>query len=156
MAANPSRLIFHPTLNVYFKTPNFKTLKFLPLSLLNPRRSHSFPIATTCFSSLSSSSSSCSSPIEANLNVSPNSSPGNGGRSGALSPSSVIEAPQKIDVNPPKGTRDFPPEEMRLRSWLFQNFREVSHLFGFEEVDFPVLESEALFIRKAGEEIKDQ
>lgn len=63
---------------------------------------------------------------------------------------------EKIDVNPPKGTRDFPPEEMRLRTWLFQNFREVSQLFGFEEVDFPVLESEALFIRKAGEEIRDQ
>ncbi|KAI3441441.1 Histidine--tRNA ligase [Psidium guajava] len=45
---------------------------------------------------------------------------------------------------------------MRLRSWLFHNFREVSRLFGFEEVDFPVLESEALFIRKAGEEIRDQ
>ncbi|KAL0290866.1 UNVERIFIED_CONTAM: Histidine--tRNA ligase, chloroplastic/mitochondrial [Sesamum angustifolium] len=45
---------------------------------------------------------------------------------------------------------------MRLRNWLFQNFREVSQLFGFEEVDFPVLESEALFIRKAGEEIRDQ
>lgn len=63
---------------------------------------------------------------------------------------------QRIDVNPPKGTRDFPPEEMRLRNWLFQNFREVSRLFGFEEIDFPVLESEALFIRKAGEEIRDQ
>lgn len=33
---------------------------------------------------------------------------------------------------------------------------QVSELFGFEEVDFPVLESEALFIRKAGEEIRDQ
>ncbi|CAM8922828.1 unnamed protein product [Rhodiola kirilowii] len=79
-----------------------------------------------------------------------------GGRSGALSPPPVTELPQKIDVNPPKGTRDFPPEEMRLRNWLFGNFREVSRLFGFEEVDFPVLESEALFIRKAGEEIRDQ
>lgn len=29
-------------------------------------------------------------------------------------------------------------------------------MFGFEEVDFPVLESEALYIRKAGEEIRDQ
>lgn len=29
-------------------------------------------------------------------------------------------------------------------------------MFGFEEVDFPVLESEALFVRKAGEEIRDQ
>ncbi|KAF6148312.1 hypothetical protein GIB67_025531 [Kingdonia uniflora] len=45
---------------------------------------------------------------------------------------------------------------MRLRSWIFHNFREVSRLFGFEEVDYPVLESETLFIRKAGEEIRDQ
>lgn len=29
-------------------------------------------------------------------------------------------------------------------------------MYGFEEVDFPVLESEALYIRKAGEEIRDQ
>ncbi|EEF42906.1 histidine--tRNA ligase, chloroplastic/mitochondrial [Ricinus communis] len=81
-----------------------------------------------------------------------------GGRSGGLtSPPPVLEEPiEKIDVNPPKGTRDFPPEEMRLRNWLFNNFREVSKLYGFEEVDFPVLETEALFIRKAGEEIRDQ
>lgn len=45
---------------------------------------------------------------------------------------------------------------MRLRNWLFNHFKEVSRLFGFEEVDFPVLETEALFIRKAGEEIRDQ
>lgn len=51
-----------------------------------------------------------------------------GGRSGALAPSPVTEEAQKIDVNPPKGTRDFPPEEMRLRSWLFHNFREVRDL----------------------------
>ncbi|TYI97701.1 hypothetical protein E1A91_D01G161600v1 [Gossypium mustelinum] len=81
---------------------------------------------------------------------------GGGGRSGALSPSPVVEEVQRIDVNPPKGTRDFPPEDMRLRTWLFNHFREVSRLFGFEEVDYPVLESEVLFIRKAGEEIRDQ
>ncbi|XP_074581693.1 histidine--tRNA ligase, chloroplastic/mitochondrial [Curcuma longa] len=63
---------------------------------------------------------------------------------------------QLIDVNPPRGTRDFPPEDMRLRNWLFQHFREVSRILSFEEVDFPVLESEALFIRKAGEEITQQ
>ncbi|TVU10639.1 hypothetical protein EJB05_44240 [Eragrostis curvula] len=61
-----------------------------------------------------------------------------------------------VDVNPPRGTRDFPPEDMRLRTWLFDQFREVSRLMTFEEVDFPVLESEALFIRKAGEEITQQ
>eukprot|EP00271_Cylindrocystis_brebissonii_P009009 TRINITY_DN23590_c0_g1_i1.p1 TRINITY_DN23590_c0_g1~~TRINITY_DN23590_c0_g1_i1.p1 ORF type:complete len:576 (+),score=107.73 TRINITY_DN23590_c0_g1_i1:50-1777(+) len=63
---------------------------------------------------------------------------------------------QMIDLNPPRGTRDFAPEDMRLRSWLFANFREVSRLFGFEEVDYPVMESEELFIRKAGEEITQQ
>lgn len=61
-----------------------------------------------------------------------------------------------IDVNPPRGTRDFLPEDMRLRNWLFQKFREVSRLFAFEEVDYPVLESEALFVRKSGEEITEQ
>ncbi|CAM6090537.1 unnamed protein product [Calypogeia fissa] len=66
------------------------------------------------------------------------------------------DVPVVIEVNPPRGTRDFPPNEMRLRSWLFNNFREVSRLFGFEEIDFPVLESEDLYVRKAGEEITQQ
>lgn len=43
---------------------------------------------------------------------------------------------------------------MKMKVSFF--FQKVSRLFGFEEVDFPVLESEALFIRKAGEEIRDQ
>mmetsp|Transcript_3855 Transcript_3855/g.8250 ORF Transcript_3855/g.8250 Transcript_3855/m.8250 type:complete len:480 (-) Transcript_3855:180-1619(-) len=61
-----------------------------------------------------------------------------------------------IDTQPPRGTRDFPPEEMRLRNWLFGEFAAVSRLFGFEQWDAPVLESEELFVRKAGEEITDQ
>ncbi len=56
----------------------------------------------------------------------------------------------------PTGTRDFPPEDMRLRSWLFGEFAAVSKLFGFEQWDAPVLESEELFVRKAGEEITEQ
>ncbi|GJP31374.1 hypothetical protein CLOM_g12014 [Closterium sp. NIES-68] len=63
---------------------------------------------------------------------------------------------EMIDVSPPRGTRDFPPDDMRLRNWLFGHFRQVSTLFGFEEVDYPVLESEELFVRKAGEEITQQ
>jgi hypothetical protein len=42
-----------------------------------------------------------------------------------------------VELNPPRGTRDFPLEEMRLRIWLFDNFREMSRLMAFEEVDFP-------------------
>merc|ERR1719353_2640963 len=29
---------------------------------------------------------------------------------------------KQIDLQPPKGTRDFPPEEMRVRNWLFGHF----------------------------------
>jgi histidyl-tRNA synthetase len=61
-----------------------------------------------------------------------------------------------IDTNPPRGTRDFYPEDKRLQTWLFDNFTSVSKSFGFEQVDFPVLESEELFTRKAGEEITEQ
>jgi histidyl-tRNA synthetase len=56
----------------------------------------------------------------------------------------------------PRGTRDFYPEDLRLRSWLFGHFREVAREFGYEEVDAPVLEHAELFVRKAGEEIVDQ
>jgi histidyl-tRNA synthetase len=45
---------------------------------------------------------------------------------------------------------------MRVRTWLFEHFREVARQFGFEEYDAPVVESEALYIRKAGEEITGQ
>jgi histidyl-tRNA synthetase len=61
-----------------------------------------------------------------------------------------------IDVNPPRGTRDFLPDDKRLQNWLFREFESVSRAFGFEQVDFPVLESEELFVRKAGEEITEQ
>mmetsp|Transcript_21678 Transcript_21678/g.28039 ORF Transcript_21678/g.28039 Transcript_21678/m.28039 type:complete len:505 (-) Transcript_21678:43-1557(-) len=62
----------------------------------------------------------------------------------------------KMDTNPPRGTRDFYPEDMRMRNWLFDHFRQVANLHGFVEYDSPVLESEALYTRKAGEEVTDQ
>mmetsp|Transcript_37331 Transcript_37331/g.90644 ORF Transcript_37331/g.90644 Transcript_37331/m.90644 type:complete len:503 (+) Transcript_37331:177-1685(+) len=62
----------------------------------------------------------------------------------------------KLDTNPPKGTRDFYPEEMRLRTWLFDQWRSVAAGYGFSEYDAPVLESEALYTRKAGEEVTQQ
>jgi histidyl-tRNA synthetase len=62
----------------------------------------------------------------------------------------------KADLSPPRGTRDFYPEDLRLRTWLFDHFRAVAHRFGFEEVDAPVVEHAELFLRKAGEEIVEQ
>ena len=62
----------------------------------------------------------------------------------------------KSTLKAPRGTRDFYPEEMRVREWLFGHFRDVAHDFGFEGVDAPIVEHAELFIRKAGEEIVDQ
>jgi histidyl-tRNA synthetase len=45
---------------------------------------------------------------------------------------------------------------MAVRSWLHDRWRNTARQFGFEEYDAPVLESEQLYIRKAGEEITDQ
>ena len=61
-----------------------------------------------------------------------------------------------IDLQPVKGTRDFFPEEMRLRNWLFEIWRRTSIQAGFEEYDTCVLEHEDLYIRKAGDEISKQ
>jgi histidyl-tRNA synthetase len=55
-----------------------------------------------------------------------------------------------------RGTRDFYPEEMRLRNWLCDNFDDAALLHGFEEYDAPVLEHEELYTRKQGEEITQQ
>ena len=61
-----------------------------------------------------------------------------------------------IDLQPVKGTRDFFPDEMRLRNWLFEVWRNVSEQAGFEEYDTCVLEHEELYVRKTGDEISRQ
>ena len=55
-----------------------------------------------------------------------------------------------------RGTRDFYPEDMRLRNWLFNRFHEASLSHGFEEYDAPIIEHEDLYTRKQGEEITQQ
>ncbi len=61
-----------------------------------------------------------------------------------------------IELQSVKGTRDFYPEDMRARTWLFSQWREVASQFGYEEYDVCVLEHEELYIRKAGDEITSQ
>jgi len=76
--------------------------------------------------------------------------------SSSSSSSSPKPPAQALDTNPPKGTRDFYPPDMRLRTWLFSQWRDVAALYGFSEYDAPVLESESLYTRKAGEEVTQQ
>lgn len=56
-----------------------------------------------------------------------------------------------------KGTRDFYPEEMAIRAWLYSLLREVSESFGYQEYDAPFLEKIDLYAAKSGEElVKEQ
>jgi histidyl-tRNA synthetase len=52
-----------------------------------------------------------------------------------------------------KGTRDFYPDKMRFRNWLFDKLRQVSELYGYEEYDGPFLEYYDLYAAKSGEEL---
>ena len=55
-----------------------------------------------------------------------------------------------------KGTRDYYPEEMGVRSWLYQKMRKVSEAFGYSEYEGPILESFELYIAKSSEEIVEK
>ena len=63
----------------------------------------------------------------------------------------------KTTIQSLKGTRDFYPEEMAIRNWLYQTARKVSERFGYQEYDAPFLESIELYAAKSGEElVKEQ
>jgi histidyl-tRNA synthetase len=56
-----------------------------------------------------------------------------------------------------KGTRDFYPEQMAARIWLYNTMRAVAESFGYQEYEAPILESLELYAAKSGEElVKEQ
>lgn len=56
-----------------------------------------------------------------------------------------------------KGTRDFYPEQMAVRTWLYQTMREVAESYGYQEWEAPLLETLDLYAAKSGEElVKEQ
>jgi histidyl-tRNA synthetase len=59
-------------------------------------------------------------------------------------------------IQPVKGTRDFYPEQMALRTWLYSTMREVAESFGYQEYEAPLLESLELYAAKSGEELVNQ
>lgn len=61
-----------------------------------------------------------------------------------------------LSTQPYKGTRDFYPEDMRLRQWMFNKMRMACESFGYEETDSPVLEPIELYTSKTSEEIVNE
>ena len=62
----------------------------------------------------------------------------------------------KISFEPPRGMRDFYPEDMVWRNRVFDAFRAAGAAAGFEPYDACVVESYELLARKAGEEVGEQ
>ncbi len=52
----------------------------------------------------------------------------------------------------PKGTRDFGPQEMARRNYIFQTIREVYALFGFQQIETPSMENLGTLLGKYGDE----
>jgi histidyl-tRNA synthetase len=58
-----------------------------------------------------------------------------------------------LSTQPIKGARDFYPEQMRVRNYIFSKWREVCERYGYEEYDAPLLEPTDLYLSKGNEEI---
>lgn len=52
-----------------------------------------------------------------------------------------------------KGFRDFYPEQMAFRNWLYSQAKAVAESFGFQEYEGPIVETLDLYAAKSGEEL---
>lgn len=63
----------------------------------------------------------------------------------------------KTSIQAVKGTREFYPEEMALRNYLYAKAGAAGQAFGYQEWDAPFLETIDLYAAKSGEElVKEQ
>ena len=59
----------------------------------------------------------------------------------------------KKTIQAVKGTREFYPEQMALRNFIYDKVRAASEAFGYQEWDGPLLETIDLYAAKSGEEL---
>jgi histidyl-tRNA synthetase len=58
----------------------------------------------------------------------------------------------KINASIPQGTRDFGPETVRKRNYIFDTIRTVFELYGFQPLETPAMENLETLMGKYGEE----
>ncbi len=61
-----------------------------------------------------------------------------------------------LSPQPYKGSRDYYPEDMRIRSYIFATWRRVVESFGYEAYDAPLLEPLEVYTAKTGQEIVNE
>lgn len=62
----------------------------------------------------------------------------------------------QLSTQPYKGTQDFYPEDMLIRNYLFDIWKETSLEFGYEEYDTPLVEDANIYRAKSGDELVDK
>lgn len=55
-----------------------------------------------------------------------------------------------------KGARDWYPEDMRVRSYIFNTWRKVVKSYGYEQYDAPLLEPLEVYAAKSGQELVNE
>jgi histidyl-tRNA synthetase len=58
----------------------------------------------------------------------------------------------KVNASIPQGTRDFGPETVRKRNYIFDTIRTVFELYGFQPLETPAMENLETLMGKYGEE----
>ena len=61
-----------------------------------------------------------------------------------------------LSAEPYKGSRDWYPAEMRLRTYIFQTWKRVVESYGYEAYDAPLLESVDVYAAKSGQELVNE
>jgi histidyl-tRNA synthetase len=62
----------------------------------------------------------------------------------------------KLETAPYKGVRDFYPEDKFIQNYIFNTWRKVAELFGYEEYDASVLEPAEIYREKSGDQIVNE
>ena len=61
-----------------------------------------------------------------------------------------------MNIEKPRGTRDFAPVEMERRNYARQVIQNVFERYGYSEISIPTFEHTELFALKSGEEIREE
>lgn len=58
----------------------------------------------------------------------------------------------KVNLSIPKGTRDFTPEQMARRNYIFSTFQAIFEIYGFQAIETPSMENLSTLLGKYGDE----
>ena len=61
-----------------------------------------------------------------------------------------------MEIQKPRGTRDFLFKEMKERKYVENTLRRIFEIYGYSEIKTPIFEELSLFTTKSGEGIKEQ